>query len=143
ANASTGISDQTLSSCSTRKELASITSPTAQASTSCLVKISMISCSRPFSTTSNILSCVSDNIISYADILSSACGTKSKFNNIPVPAADAISLPDDVKPAAPISCIPTSASWLITSKQASINFFSKCGFPAAGDASSFSSSSDE
>src|SRR5699024_12149028 len=52
-------------------------------------------------------------------------GTASKSSSIPVPAALAISLPDDVSPAAPISCIPTKFSEFIASKQASIKRFSR------------------
>ena len=62
-------------------------------------------------------------------MLSSLRGTLSKFIFIPSFDDAASSTAEDVSPAAPISCIPTIASFFISSRHASINSFSVNGSP--------------
>ena len=60
---------------------------------------------------------------------SSRCGTRSRYISTPVPARDAISKLEQVRPAAPMSWIPTTAPVFITSRQASCSSFSVNGSP--------------
>ena len=73
-------------------------------------------------------------------------GTRATSISIPVPAREPISEVAQVRPAAPMSWMPTSASVRITSRQASSSSFSMNGSPtctAGHFSSSFSSNSAE
>ena len=94
-----------------------------------LSKIFLAKSSLPFSNTINILSWLSDNIISYGVILDSLHGTLFRFISIPNFPLEAISILDDVNPAAPISCIAIIESPAISSKHASNKSFSVKGSP--------------
>ena len=59
----------------------------------------------------------------------SRCGTRAVSISTPVPARAPISLVEHVRPAAPMSWMPTSASFFITSRHASSNSFSMKGSP--------------
>ena len=94
-----------------------------------LSKISLAFFSLPFSSTINILSWLSDNMISYGDMFSSRHGTLSKCNSIPSFPFEAISTLEEVRPAAPISWIAIIESSRISSRHASNNNFSVNGSP--------------
>ena len=59
----------------------------------------------------------------------SRCGTRSRSSSMPVPALLAISNDEQVRPAAPMSWMPTIASVRISSRHASIRHFSVKGSP--------------
>ena len=93
------------------------------------LKIFSASFSFPVFKTINILSWLSDSIISYGDMPVSRHGTLFKFNSIPIFPFEAISTEDEVKPAAPISWMDTIVSVCINSRQASNKSFSAKGSP--------------
>ena len=74
-------------------------------------------------------SCDSDSMISYGVMPVSRCGTRDTSMSMPAPPREPISLVEHVRPAAPISWMPTSASLFITSRQASSSSFSMNGSP--------------
>ena len=59
----------------------------------------------------------------------SRCGTLSRSNSRPTPPLAAISTDEDVRPAAPMSWMATTASVSMSSRQASISNFSVNGSP--------------
>ncbi len=59
----------------------------------------------------------------------SRCGTCITSTFMPTPPRDPISDVEQVKPAAPMSWMPTTAPVFITSRQASIRSFSMNGSP--------------
>ena len=66
---------------------------------------------------------------SYGVMPSSLLGTFSMSILMPVPARSAISVEDDVSPAAPMSCMPTTTPVLKSSRHASRSSFSVNGSP--------------
>ncbi len=74
-------------------------------------------------------SCDSDSSVSYGVMPVSRRGTSVTSKSMPVPARAAISQVEQVRPAAPMSWMPTSASLFITSRQASRRSFSMNGSP--------------
>ena len=126
----------------------SVTSPISLQGKSHFSNISITSFSFPFSTTSNILSWLSLRRSSQAFIPAcpvgrSFCrvGTFSRSIRIPAFPLALISAVEHIIPAAPISCMPTTAPVCITSRQASSNFFSWKGSPTctAGRSAALSS----
>ena len=107
----------------------SVTSPTTAASRSHLSNTASTSASRPLCTTMSMRSCDSDSMSSYAVMPSSRTGTFSRSRTTPVPARAAISTDDDVRPAAPMSWIPTRQSVSMSSWHASRSSFSMNGSP--------------
>ena len=119
-----------------------MTTPISSQDRSHLSKIAFTISSLPLCTTTSILSCDSDNKISQSFIPACLVGTLSSHKSMPCsPAAD-ISLDEQVIPAAPISCIPTTASVIPSSKVASNNNFSWKGSPTCTAGRSFTESSD-
>ena len=59
----------------------------------------------------------------------SRCGTRLTSISTPVPPRAPISQVEQVRPAAPMSCTPISASVCISSRQASSSSFSMNGSP--------------
>jgi hypothetical protein len=80
-------------------------------------------------TISSIRSCDSDSMISYGVIPASRCGTSAMSTSMPTPPRDPVSLVEHVRPAAPMSCTPTTASAFMTSRHASSSSFSMNGSP--------------
>ena len=106
-----------------------------------LANIAWTSASQPFFTTASIRSCDSESNISYGCISAWRLGTLSKSMRIPHPPFSDISDVLQIIPAAPMSCIPTSAFVLASSNVASINTFSANGSPTCTEGISFSDSS--
>src|SRR5665648_896482 len=104
-----------------------VTLPMTAESKPHLSKIFLISFSFPFLTTTIILSWDSESIISKGFIPSSRVGTLDNSLSNPLSPRLAISHKELVKPAAPQSCNPTTYSYPLNSKQASINNFSEKG----------------
>ncbi|MBA7585120.1 hypothetical protein ES708_27090 [subsurface metagenome] len=94
-----------------------------------LPNILPISSPLSFLAINNILSWVSESIISLGVIPFSLRGTKERSNSIPQFPLLAISQVELTNPAAPKSCIPKISPSFTSSKQDSINFFSKRGLP--------------
>ena len=117
-----------------------VTSPITEQGKSHFSKIFITSSSLPFSAINNILSWLSLNSNSQAFIFFCLVGTLSRSIRIPDSPFALISDVEQIIPAAPISCIPTTAPVCITSKQASNNFFSWKGSPTctAGKSSALS-----
>ena len=92
-------------------------------------KTACSSASRPRSATISIRSCDSESRISYGVRFASRSGTWSRSSSIPSPPRAAISLDDEVSPAAPMSWIATIAPVFIASRHASISNFSVNGSP--------------
>ena len=74
-------------------------------------------------------SCDSDSMISYGVIPVSRAGTFDRSISTPLPARPAISNVEDVRPAAPMSWMPTTASVWKSSRHASMRSFSVKGSP--------------
>ena len=74
-------------------------------------------------------SCDSDSMISYGVMPVSRCGTCITSISMPAPPRDPISHVEQVRPAAPMSCTPMSASVCISSRHASSSSFSMNGSP--------------
>jgi hypothetical protein len=74
-------------------------------------------------------SCDSESRISYGVIPSSRSGTLSRNRSRPFPPRPAISTDELVRPAAPMSWMPTTASVWNSSRQASSSSFSMNGSP--------------
>jgi hypothetical protein len=107
----------------------SVTRPMTAWERSHLSQMAMTSFSRPFLATSSMRSCDSESITSYGVMPSSRRGTASMSITRPLPARLAISTLEEVSPAAPMSWMPTSASVLNSSRQASSKSFSRKGSP--------------
>ena len=129
----------------TRRPVAVI-SPISSAWRSYLRKTRLTSSCFSGSTTISIRSWDSDSITSYGVISASRRLTRPTSISMPTPPRAADSTAELVRPAAPRSCIATTSSWSISSRQASIRSFSRNGLPTctAGRRSwLFSSSSTE
>ena len=74
-------------------------------------------------------SCDSDSMISYGVIPVSRIGTRERSISTPLPARPAISNVEEVRPAAPMSWMPTTASVAKSSRHASSRSFSVKGSP--------------
>ena len=74
-------------------------------------------------------SCDSESMISYGVMPVSRCGTSETSISTPAPPRDPISVVEQVRPAAPMSWMPISASVCITSRHASSSSFSMNGSP--------------
>ena len=81
----------------------SVTLPITSNSKSHFLKISLAIVSLDGSRTISIRSWLSDNISSYADIFCARIGTFDRFISKPTLPFEAISIEDDVRPAAPMS----------------------------------------
>ena len=109
ASAPTGISATTCPCHRIRHRRSSVIRPITTACRSHFSNTACSSASRPRSATISIRSCDSESRISYGVSPSSRSGTKSRSSSIPSPPRSAISLDDDVSPAAPMSWIATIA----------------------------------
>ena len=106
-----------------------MTCPMASACRSHFSKTRTTSASRPFSATSSIRSCDSESITSYAVMPVSRWGTRATSISTPVPARAPISEVEQVRPAAPMSWMPTTAPVFMASRHASSRTFSMNGSP--------------
>ncbi|MBA7588351.1 hypothetical protein ES708_30406 [subsurface metagenome] len=112
-----------------RKIPSEVTFPITVYSIPQLPNIFPISSPLSFLAINNILSWVSESIISLGVIPFSLRGTKERSSSIPQFPLLAISQVELTNPAAPKSCIPKISPSFTSSKQASINSFSKKGLP--------------
>ena len=92
-------------------------------------KIRSTSASCPRLTTRSMRSCDSESMISYGVMPASRCGTSETSIVTPAPPREPISHVEHVRPAAPMSWMPTSAPVRITSRHASSSSFSMNGSP--------------
>ena len=123
-----------------------MTRPIATAWRSHFSKMRSTSASRPRLTTISMRSWDSESMISYGVIPLSRWGTRERSISIPAPPRDPISEVEHVRPAAPMSWMPMSASVFITSRHASSSSFSMNGSPtctAGRFSADRSSNSDE
>ena len=87
------------------------------------------SATRAGSTTPSIRSWDSETMISKGSMSASRSGTRATSRSIPTPPAEAISLAEEVRPAAPRSCSETSSPFSSSSRQHSSTFDSSKGSP--------------
>ena len=114
---------------STRKLPVAVTLPIVSASSSHFSRISRTAPSFPAAATTSMRSCDSESRISYGVMPSSRTGTSATSISTPVPDRPAISTPLDVRPAAPMSWMPTMCPLAISSSDASRSSFSVKGSP--------------
>ena len=94
-------------------------------------------------TISSIRSCDSLARISVGDIDASRSGTRSSQTRMPVPAAAAVSVSAQVRPAPPRSWMPATRPASYSSRQLSISSFSMNGSPTCTDGRRCSASSSK
>ncbi len=112
-----------------RSILESVTSPITVQSRSQRSQTSRTSARRAGSTIDSMRSWLSEIMISQGSMSASRSGTRSAWMSSPTWPLLAISDDDDVRPAAPRSCMLTTRWPWSSSRQASISFFSVNGSP--------------
>ena len=124
-----GISATTLPLYLTRIKPSSVTCPISTACRSHFSKILCTASSLPFLTMTSMRSWLSESRISYGVMFASRCGTKATSISTPLPPRLAVSQVEQVRPAAPMSWMPTMWSVWKSSRQASSKSFSMKGSP--------------